>query len=81
MINDSSEVYGEWWEAAEWIGREFAPQLAARGVRYVAWIQSMDWPSRHAIASALPHIQGVELRAFDFDEQLAAHAWLLSCPV
>ncbi len=78
MINDSSEAYGEWWEAAEWIGRDFAPQLADRGVRAIAWIQSMDWPSRQAIASTLPHIQGVEVRTFDFDEQRAAHAWLMS---
>ena len=78
MLNDSSEVYGDWWKAGEWVGQVFAVELGKRGIRAVAWINAMDWPSRHSVASTLPHVQGLEVRIFDFDEQDAAYAWLLS---
>lgn len=78
MLNDSSEVYGDWWKASEWVGQVFVAELGKRGIQTAAWINAMDWPSRHSVASTLPHVQGVEVRIFDFDEQEAAHAWLLS---
>lgn len=76
MLNDSSEVYGNWWESAAWIGQVFAPTLSQHGIRAVAWINAMDWPSRHSVASTLPHVQGLEVQVFDFDEQEMAYAWL-----
>ncbi|MFD2784725.1 STAS/SEC14 domain-containing protein [Hymenobacter rubripertinctus] len=81
MINDSSEAFGEWWEAGKWIGQVFAPELAARGVRAVAWINAMDWPSRYAVASTVPLVKGLIIKAFDFDEQRAAHEWVTSIEV
>ena len=77
MINDSSEAFGEWWEAGDWIGRVVAPALAAHGVRAVAWINAMDWPSRDAVASAVALAQELPIRTFDFDEAEAALAWVL----
>ncbi|WP_019948918.1 STAS/SEC14 domain-containing protein [Hymenobacter aerophilus] len=81
MINDSSDAYGEWLEAGDWIGRELAPALAARGVRAVAWINAMDWPSREAVAAAVSVAQVLPIKTFDFDESDAALAWVLSIPV
>ena len=78
MINDSSEAFGEWWEASDWIGRVLAPALAARGVRAVAWINAMDWPSRDAVAAAVSQAQELPIRTFDFDQVDDALAWLLS---
>lgn len=78
MLNDSSEVYGNWWESAAWIGQVYAPELGRRGIQAVAWINAMDWPSRHSVASTLPHIQGLEVQIFDFDEQETAYQWLQS---
>ena len=78
MLNDSSEVYGDWWKASEWVGRVFVPELSKHGIQAVAWINAMDWPSRHSVASTLPHVQGMEVRIFDFDEHEAARTWLLS---
>lgn len=76
LLNDSSEAFGDWWQAAEWIGSVFALNLHQRGVRAAAWINAMDWPSRHAVASTLPHVQGLMVQMFDFDEQPNAYAWL-----
>ena len=81
MINDSSEAFGEWWEAGKWIGQVFAPELAARGVRAVAWINAMDWPSRYAVASTLPLVKGLTIKAFDFDEQETAYTWVTGVAV
>lgn len=81
MINDSSEAFGEWWEAGKWIGQVFAPELAARGVRAAAWINAMDWPSRYAVASTMPLVKGLIIKAFDFDEQRAAREWVTSVEV
>lgn len=78
MLNDSSEVFGDWWKAGEWLGQVFVAELIKRGIKVAAWINSMDWPSRHSVASTLPHMQGIEIRIFDFDEQEEAYAWLLS---
>ncbi|RSK29612.1 SpoIIAA family protein [Hymenobacter metallilatus] len=81
ILNDSSEAYGEWWQAAEWIGQEFLPQLASAGVQAVAWVNAMDWPSRHAVASTMQYARGLTIRTFDFDELEAAQQWLYTVPV
>ncbi|RSK47116.1 SpoIIAA family protein [Hymenobacter rigui] len=78
LLNDSSEAFGEWWPASEWIGREFIPQLAAAGVQAIAWINSMDWPSRYGVASTLQHVQHMRVQLFDFDQQEKARQWLLA---
>ncbi|RFP64666.1 STAS/SEC14 domain-containing protein [Hymenobacter lapidiphilus] len=78
MINDSSEAFGEWLEAGDWIGRVLAPALAARGVRAVAWINAMDWPSRDAVACSVSLTQELPIKTFDFDEADTALAWVLS---
>lgn len=78
LLNDSSEAFGEWWEAGPWIGQTFAPALAARGVRTVAWVNAMDWPSRHAVATTLPLMRGLVVKPFDFDEGEEAMHWLLA---
>lgn len=81
MINDSSEAFGEWEEAGDWIGRELAPALAAKGMRAVAWINAMDWPSRHAVASTAAVVQELTVKTFDFDEVDAALNWVLSITI
>lgn len=78
MINDSSEAFGEWAEAGDWIGGVLAPALAARGVRAVAWINAMDWPSREAVASSVSLAQILPIKTFEFDEKDAALTWVLS---
>jgi SpoIIAA-like len=81
LLNDGSEAYGEWWPAARWIGEDFLPQLADAGVRALAWINSMDWPSRHGVASTMHHAHGPQIQIFDFDQQDAARQWLRTFPL
>lgn len=76
ILNDSSEAFGEWLPAAEWIGKDFIPQLAGAGVQALAWVNAMDWPSRHAVARSVQHARGLLIQTFDFDEREAAARWL-----
>ncbi|MET4105299.1 hypothetical protein [Hymenobacter sp. UYP22] len=76
ILNDSSEAFGEWLDLAEWIGKEFIPQLADSGVLALAWVNAMDWPSRHAVARSVQHARGLLIHTFDFDEREAAARWL-----
>ena len=76
IFNDSSEAFGEWYQAAEWIGQEFMVQLHEAGVRAIAWVNAMDWPTRSCVASTLRHTDRPLTAAFEFDEKEAAMAWL-----
>ncbi|MCA8829742.1 SpoIIAA family protein [Hymenobacter pini] len=81
ILNDSSEAFGEWWPLAAWIGQEFLPELSTTGVQALAWVNSMDWPSRFGVATTMLHARGPQIRIFDFDQQEEARQWLLTLPV
>lgn len=76
LLNDSSEVFGEWYAAAEWIGSEFLTQLHEAGVRAIAWINAMDWPTRNCVASSLQRTDLSLATMFEFDQKEEAAAWL-----
>lgn len=76
LLNDSSEAFGEWYAAAEWIGTEFLAQLHQAGVRAIAWINAMDWPTRSCVASSLQRTDLSLATMFEFDQKEEALAWL-----
>lgn len=76
ILNDNRQVYAFWAEAAEWVGRTYLPQLAAAGVRRLAWINAHSIYGRFSINQALAYVEQPHTRLFDdYDE---AAAWLRS---
>jgi hypothetical protein len=49
ILNDNSEVKGNWSEAADWAGEVWFPMMEAAGLRLFAWIYS---PSTFSALSA-----------------------------
>lgn len=74
ILNDNRQVYSFWAEAAEWVGRTYLPQLAAAGVRRLAWINAHSIYGRLSVGQALAYVERPHTRVFDdYDE---AVAWL-----
>lgn len=74
ILNDNRLVYTFWAEAAEWVGRTYLPQLAAAGVRRLAWINAHSIYGRLSISQAIVYVERPHTRLFDdYDE---AAAWL-----
>ncbi|AII50622.1 MULTISPECIES: SpoIIAA family protein [Hymenobacter] len=76
LLNDSSEVFGEWKELAAWIGATFIPQLQQAGIEAIAWVNAMDWPARSCVASSVHHTPHPVVTIFDFDQLEEARHWL-----
>ncbi|MCC2547280.1 hypothetical protein LJY25_12560 [Hymenobacter sp. BT175] len=73
-INDTSHVTGMWSDAAEWVGREFLPQVADAGLEYIAWVYSPDVYSR--LSTDLTLQMATKPVVVAFDDLPTAIAWL-----
>ncbi|MBT9393253.1 hypothetical protein KLP40_08765 [Hymenobacter sp. NST-14] len=77
LLNDNRAVHGMWMDGSEWISRDLPPELAAAGLRYVAWVYSPEVFSR---LSAQRVVEQASRRflTFAFEDAAAARAWLSS---
>lgn len=75
LLNDNSDVLGNWSEAAEWVAKDLLVSMEAAGLKYVAWIQSRSAFSRLSAQKTADMAEvGIEM-AF-FSERIAGQAWL-----
>ncbi len=77
VLNDNSEVKGNWSEAADWAGEVWFPMMEAEGLKFMAWIYS---PSTFSALSAKRSVDvkvGNVITQF-FTRKKAALDWLKS---
>lgn len=75
LLNDNSDVLGNWSEAAEWVAKDLLVSMEAAGLKYIAWIQSRGAFSRLSAQKTADMAEvGIEM-AF-FSERVAGQAWL-----
>jgi PAS domain S-box-containing protein len=77
VLNDNSEVKGNWSEAADWAGEVWFPMMEAAGLKFLAWIYS---PSTFSALSAKRSVDvkiGNVVTQF-FTRKKDALAWLRS---
>jgi hypothetical protein len=74
VLNDAREAADSWAGREQWVGRDLFPQLAQRGVRYVACI----YPTALAARSSLDVTLDSNLQPFvaAFDDLATACSWL-----
>jgi hypothetical protein len=74
VLNDNSNVTGDWECASRWLGQEFLPRLAEAGLHYLAWVYSPNYLSRRAIDTALSFVTIPTV--VSFEDVDAAYTWL-----
>lgn len=75
ILNDNTEVRGNWSEASDWVSAECLPALAEAGIQYLAWIYSPSSFSQLAAEkSAAPLKSTINIQFFK--EKTAAIDWL-----
>ena len=75
MLNDNSEVIGDWEKSARWVGTYYYQQMAELGVQYVAWVCPPNWPARKSMEAAMQFISQPMVAVFD--ELASGYAWLV----
>ncbi len=76
VLNDNSEVKGNWSEASDWGAEVWFPAMAAAGLKKFAWIYSSSTFSRIAANKSLPSAYDAVQVAF-FDDKQTALDWLI----
>jgi hypothetical protein len=77
LLNSNKQVVGSWDMALEWAETEWAPQMRAAGLRYLAQVIPTSIFATLTIENLIRKIdEEFEIRTFD--EDTAAAAWLLS---
>lgn len=79
ILNDNTEVRGNWSEASDWVSTECLPALAEAGVQYLAWIYSPSSFSQLAAEKSAAPLKSMINIQF-FKEKAAATDWLDSLP-
>lgn len=74
ILNDNRQIYTLWAEAAEWVGRTYLPQLAAAGVRRLAWINAHSIYGRLSTSQAIAYAERPHTRLFE--DYADAVTWL-----
>lgn len=74
ILNDNTNVTGDWQEASRWIGEEFIRSLAEAGLRYLAWVYSPNYLSRRAVDSTLAFVTCPMV--VSFEDLASAYTWL-----
>ncbi|RAJ31917.1 sensor histidine kinase [Pedobacter cryoconitis] len=75
ILNDNTEVRGNWSEASDWVAAECLPALAEAGVQHLAWIYSPSSFSQLAAEkSAAPLKSTINIQFFK--EKAAAIQWI-----
>jgi two-component system CheB/CheR fusion protein len=75
LLNDNTEVMGNWSEAAEWVAKDLMTSLEAAGLKYFAWVQSRSAFSRLSAQKAAD-MSSVGFDMAFFNDRTAAEAWL-----
>lgn len=76
LLNDKSEVTGDWQEANDWLQFEWLPQALGAGLRYLAHVYSLSMFSKLA-ARELEERITPQLSMKNFYERRLAEEWLL----
>lgn len=77
LLNSNKQVFGSWDMALEWAETEWAPQMRAAGLKYLAQVVPSSIYATLTIESLIQQIDGAfEIKTFE--EDAAAEAWLLS---
>ena len=76
ILNDNSNVNGDWERASRWLGQDFLPLLSEAGLHYLAWVYSPSYFSRRAIDTALSFVTIPTV--VSFEDVDAAYSWLRS---
>lgn len=76
LLNDKSDVTGDWQEANDWLQFEWLPNVKQAGLRYMAHVYSQNMFSKIA-ARELEERVFPELHLRNFYERSKAEAWLL----
>ena len=74
ILNDNSEVRGNWSEASDWVSAECIPALAAAGITHVAWIYSPSIFSQLAAEKSVDLSDHIVIRFFN--DKVSAADWL-----
>jgi len=74
MLNDNSEVVGDWEKSARWVGSYYYQQLADLGVKYVAWVCPPHWPARKSMDAAMQFVSRPMVAIFE--DLASAYFWL-----
>ncbi|WP_082035941.1 PAS domain-containing sensor histidine kinase [Pedobacter lusitanus] len=75
ILNDNSDVMGNWSEASDWVSTECLPALAEAGVRHIAWIYSPSIFSQLAADKSVDLIMSNIIIQF-FNDKTSAMHWL-----
>ncbi|MBD1395522.1 PAS domain-containing protein [Mucilaginibacter glaciei] len=75
VLNDNTEVKGNWSEASDWGAEVWFPDMARAGLQKFAWIYSPSAFSRIAAKISLPN--AYDPVAF-FDDKESARQWLIT---
>ena len=75
LLNDNTEVLGNWSEAAEWVANDLMVNLESAGLKYIAWIQSKSAFSRLSAQKAADMTK-VSIDMAFFVDRTAAEVWL-----
>lgn len=78
LLNDKSDVTGDWEEANDWLQYEWMPKATAAGLRCMAHVYSHNMFSRLSAHELLTRL-APELCMQNFNEREAAEAWLAGC--
>ncbi len=79
LLNDSSQDLDGWGGLTDWIALDFLEELAASGVRAVAWVLPANLRARtdSEIVLLRRHLAGLDQPLVDtFGDLEAAHTWL-----
>lgn len=76
LLNDKTEVTGDWQEANDWLQFEWLPQVLGAGLRYLAHVYSLSMFSKLA-ARELEERVTPQLSMKNFYERRLAEEWLL----
>ncbi|WP_210487043.1 hypothetical protein [Rufibacter aurantiacus] len=75
LLNDKSDVTGEWEEANDWLEFEWKPDLAETGLKYMAMVLSRDMHDQ-AAARDLQRRLSSNIIVSLFHDLATAKAWL-----
>jgi hypothetical protein len=75
LLNDKTDVTGDWEEANDWLQFEWLPNAMAAGLRYMAHVYSFNMFSQLA-ARELQERISPELSMKNFHERQEAEQWL-----
>lgn len=75
LLNDNTQVMGNWSEAAEWVAKDLMVSMEQAGLKYMAWVQSKSAFSRLSAQKAA-EMSVVKIDLAFFSDTSAAGLWL-----